>query len=199
MSGDTIIRDPASPFDWRDSLSFIGRANPGGNGPFPTYECAMSKSIVDPFGMGSFQHSVGIGDEDTLNGLNSCWTAAGAVYTGNKLDWSSNPWDNPLHYPVFLLQSAGPAMETKKVHQGESFLRIHPNPFNPATIISFDLGPGRSGTLQIFDIRGKMVFERPVQGSGTVVWNAGELGSGVYVLKAVSAGRTYSRRLVLQR
>jgi hypothetical protein len=76
---------------------------------------------------------------------------------------------------------------------------IYPNPFNPSTSISYNLGLSRTGTLQIFDIRGKMVFERLIQDSGTFTWDASGLGSGVYVLKALSAGKTYSRKLVLQR
>ena len=78
-------------------------------------------------------------------------------------------------------------------------LGIRPNPFNPSTSIAYNLGPARTGTLQIFDICGKMVFERPIRGSGTVVWDAEGLGSGVYVLKVISGGKIYSRKLVLQR
>jgi hypothetical protein len=53
--------------------------------------------------------------------------------------------------------------------------------------------------MKIFDIRGKMVFEKFIRGSGTVIWDAAGLGSGIYILKAVSEGRIFSRKLVLQR
>jgi ligand-binding sensor domain-containing protein len=80
-----------------------------------------------------------------------------------------------------------------------SQISILPNPFNPSASISYNLGSNRTGTMQIFNIQGKMVFERPIQGSGTVIWDASGLGSGVYVLKAFSARKTYSRKLILQR
>jgi hypothetical protein len=130
----------------------MGRANSTGNGRFPTYECAMNKSIIDPFGMRTFQHSVGIGDEDTVNGLNACWTAVGAFYAGEKVNPSSNPWDNPLHYPTFLLQSAGPAVETKKGLEEKFSLGILPNPFYSSTSISYNLVPNRTGTMEIFGL-----------------------------------------------
>ena len=78
-------------------------------------------------------------------------------------------------------------------------LWILPNPFNPSTRISYNLGQGRTGVMRIFNIRGRLVFERAIQGSGTVIWDASDLGSGVYVLKALSAGKTYSRKIILQR
>jgi hypothetical protein len=76
---------------------------------------------------------------------------------------------------------------------------VSPNPFNPSTRISCNLGQGRTGALQIFDIRGKLVFSRPIQGSGTVIWDAAGQGSGVYVLKVLSTGKIRSRKLILQR
>jgi hypothetical protein len=78
-------------------------------------------------------------------------------------------------------------------------LTINPNPFRPFTSISYNLSPNATGAMQIFDIRGKMVFERPIQGSGTLTWDARGLGSGLYMLKVFSVEKTYSRKLVLQR
>ena len=78
-------------------------------------------------------------------------------------------------------------------------MTVSPNPFNPTNSISYNLRLNRPGTIKIFDISGKMVFERVIEGLGTVMWDASGLGSGVYVLKVLSAGKARSRKLVLQR
>ena len=81
----------------------------------------------------------------------------------------------------------------------QDIILVYPNPFNPTTRILYNLEPSQQGTIKIYDIRGKMVFERLIQGSGTIIWDAAGLGSGVYMLKVLSAGKIHSHKLVLQR
>ena len=117
---------------------------------------------------------------------------------------SENPWTqdgNTMHLVVESndLHDISVEKSSETSSLWTIIFHIFPNPFNPSTSISYNLGPGRTGTLQIFDIRGKMVFERAVQGAGTVVWDAAGLGSGIYVFKVISEGKIHSRKLVLQR
>ncbi len=63
-------------------------------------------------------------------------------------------------------------------------LAAHPNPFNPATRLSYTLPRGGLAELRILDARGRVVA-RPLQrdlpaGPGTVDWQARDLASGVY-------------------
>jgi len=118
--------------------------------------------------------------------------------------FSDNPWTkdgNTMHLVVESSDLQSISNERKYGIYSENSLigPISPNPFKPAASIPYHLGFGLKGTLQIFDLRGRLVFSRPIQGSGTVTWDASGLGSGVYLLKALSAGKTYSRKLVLQR
>ena len=117
---------------------------------------------------------------------------------------SDNPWTldgNTVHIVVESkdLNMASVERQPKMFSSSSLIGPIYPNPFNPSTSITYNLGFNCPGAIQIFDIRGKIVFERPIQRSGTVMWNASNLGSGVYILKVLSAGKIYSHKLVLQR
>lgn len=76
----------------------------------------------------------------------------------------------------------------------------YPNPFNPSTMLAFDLPqPGRA-TLEVFDVTGRRVAvlfdeERPA-GRHTVVWDAAGCASGVYISRLTAAGQVRTRRLV---
>lgn len=67
----------------------------------------------------------------------------------------------------------------------------HPNPFNPATVIEYQLPSGQtSGVLRIWDASGRMIDEfqlsRP---SGSVVWDARGQASGVYLYQVGNQAR----------
>lgn len=59
-----------------------------------------------------------------------------------------------------------------------------PNPFNPATVIRFTMPSGGFVTLTVHDVLGRqvaMLRKGPASaGDHSVVWNAGDLPSGVY-------------------
>ncbi|MCL2065273.1 MAG: T9SS type A sorting domain-containing protein [Candidatus Cloacimonetes bacterium] len=81
-----------------------------------------------------------------------------------------------------------------------------PNPFNPETIISFNIAVDSVVSIDIFNIRGqrvrKLVNDRFERGSHNVVWNGKddvgrELGSGVYLYRMQTDVFADVRRLVL--
>jgi hypothetical protein len=85
-------------------------------------------------------------------------------------------------------------------------LQVHPNPFNPATTISFRLGqPGRC-TVRIYDLLGKLVrtihagqLEAGVQ---QFRWTGNDeagarVASGVYFLRVVGNQTVVNRKLML--
>jgi len=93
--------NPSSPYIVGTNL-FTAAASKG-NGGFPVYEFSILKSMVDPFGMGSYQFSVGTEDQDDSNRTDMQYLGFGTYYTGPKQDWNNNPWDNPLYYPTYNL------------------------------------------------------------------------------------------------
>ena len=82
----------------------------------------------------------------------------------------------------------------------------HPNPFNPATTIRFDIGKAGRTTLRIYDVRGSLVRtlfdEWHPAGSGAATWDgrddAGRVAaSGVYVYRLTAGGESRARKMVL--
>jgi len=72
-------------------------------------------------------------------------------------------------------------------------LEASPNPFCSSVRIRAPF----TVSLKVFNTAGKIVAS--FEGKGEIVWNAGRLPSGLYLLKAVSGGRVYTTRLLLSR
>ncbi len=88
--------------------------------------------------------------------------------------------------------------------------RLHqnvPNPFNPSTTIRFDVaGKGGRVTLQIFDVRGRLVrtlLDAPVAAGGkSVRWDGrddagGSVATGVYLYRLNAPGFSETRKMLL--
>jgi Secretion system C-terminal sorting domain len=76
-----------------------------------------------------------------------------------------------------------------------------PNPFNPTTVISYQLPATGHATLKIFDVLGKEVVtlvdqEKPA-GVYRETWDASRLASGVYFCRLTSGNFTQTRKLLL--
>ena len=84
----------------------------------------------------------------------------------------------------------------------------HPNPFNPATTIGFELPEKAFATLHVYDVAGRRVAtvlskELPA-GPQRVIWDGKTAGgkpvaSGVYFYSLTAGGRTATKKMVLLR
>jgi hypothetical protein len=77
----------------------------------------------------------------------------------------------------------------------------YPNPFNPST--SFELNVGQSGdvSVMVYNVNGQvvdMIYEGPMDaGVYSMTWNASDLSSGMYIIKANNADVTVSQKIML--
>ena len=83
-----------------------------------------------------------------------------------------------------------------------------PNPFNPATTISYSIPEGVAGqvSLKVFDMRGRLVRtlvdEVKEAGNYTIFWdgaaeNGNKVASGVYFYRMISGSFSQTRKMVL--
>jgi len=80
-------------------------------------------------------------------------------------------------------------------------IRIYPNPFNITTTVVFNIYKAGQAELQIYDIRGRRVLNRKYSwlsaGTYTVNFDARNLASGIYFLRAVVSGSARTAKLTL--
>ncbi|MDP4115244.1 MAG: T9SS type A sorting domain-containing protein [Bacteroidota bacterium] len=77
----------------------------------------------------------------------------------------------------------------------------YPNPFNPSTIICYQLPKNGWVTIKVYDILGNevktLVNENKSPGSYTVCFDAGRLSSGVYIYRIVAGEYKASKKMML--
>jgi len=76
---------------------------------------------------------------------------------------------------------------------------IYPNPFNTACKIDFNLPNSPDLSVAIYDIKGQMIdeFSGLSGGKGSVVWDASDCPSGVYLVCATSENTRLVKRVLL--
>jgi tetratricopeptide (TPR) repeat protein len=84
-----------------------------------------------------------------------------------------------------------------------SLFANYPNPFNPSTVIRYDLPKDGLVTIKVYDILGRkvttLVNEFKAAGKYSVTFNAGNLASGVYIYQLGARGFVINKKLVLMK
>ena len=77
----------------------------------------------------------------------------------------------------------------------------YPNPFNPTTEFSYIIGESGQVSVSVYDINGRMVAELANEyrnaGSYRLEWNAGNVSSGVYLIKMIVNNHTAIQKIML--
>ena len=81
-----------------------------------------------------------------------------------------------------------------------SLSNAYPNPFNPVTMLTYDVPSDMNVSMGIYDVRGRLVEElvndMRDQGRYEITWNADQHSSGVYMIK-MTAGRAVKVQKVM--
>jgi hypothetical protein len=76
-----------------------------------------------------------------------------------------------------------------------------PNPFNPSTVIGFQVGTQDLASLRVYDIMGRevavLVDEVMPAGEHFVTFDASNLASGVYVYRLIVGSEVFTKRMTL--
>jgi hypothetical protein len=82
-------------------------------------------------------------------------------------------------------------------------LSNYPNPFNPTTVIQFQVQSFGLVSLKVYDLLGReiavLVREQKEPGVYSVRWDAGHLPSGMYFYRLESANKFYIQKMLLVR
>ena len=77
----------------------------------------------------------------------------------------------------------------------------YPNPFNPTTSLTLDISDQSYASVKVFNLRGEVVGvllnDMVDAGSYTMTWDATNLSSGVYMIKAEANGQIAAQKVML--
>jgi CotH kinase protein/Lamin Tail Domain/Chitobiase/beta-hexosaminidase C-terminal domain/Secretion system C-terminal sorting domain/Divergent InlB B-repeat domain len=97
--------------------------------------------------------------------------------------------------------SDGVSFDEDKLPQSELKLRNYPNPFNPATTISFTLEATQQVKINIYNIRGELVSELANEtmpaGRHQIEFTGNEFASGIYFYQVEVPGISETRKMIL--
>jgi len=82
-----------------------------------------------------------------------------------------------------------------------SLSNAYPNPFNPVTMLAYDVPSDMVVNMGIYDVRGRLVDElvngMREQGRYEVTWNADQHSSGVYMIKMTAGSAVKVQKVML--
>ena len=124
--------------------------------------------------------------------LNICEVEPDINYRGNRIAGLK-----------FTTSSNGTSVRSESTHLVSTFelQNCYPNPFNPTTMITFQLSKSSDINLTIYDIAGREVAtlfngEKPA-GIYSLPWNASNSSSGVYFYKITAGNFSQVKKMVL--
>ncbi|MEJ2628862.1 MAG: T9SS type A sorting domain-containing protein, partial [bacterium] len=84
-----------------------------------------------------------------------------------------------------------------------TLLQNYPNPFNARTYIRFQLYSEDLVSLKIYNLLGKevetLIKENRPAGQYEIVWDAGDLSSGIYLYQLIIGDYRETKKLILQK
>lgn len=220
--GNQILVDPAG------NLVVTGWAGPG----FPTTPGAYDESYnagrnvfvakLNSFGRELLYSSfLGGSGDDRDNGLaldplgyvvlggttnsGNFPTTPGAYYE----TWNGGYWDGWVSkLSLSLSDPTAVGDDSAEIPSGGLNLAVHPNPFNPQTIISFTLERADMTEIGVYDLAGRRVRELANQefstGSHSLTWNGRDsngqaVPSGTYLIRIQTESGVQARKVMLVR
>lgn len=156
---------------------------------------------LDALGVLQWSKTIGGNLDDWADHL-TITSDGGYIITGITESYGAGDWDAWLVRMVTDSQ-AGVEERIEEIPSMVTLSQNYPNPFNTSTSIVFRIPKSNGVELAVYDLRGKQVeiLARGYLKAGThsIVWDAGDLPSGIYLCKLVIGEYRETRKLVLQR
>lgn len=142
-----------------------------------------------------------------INVINGCELEL-LVHDGGvgNIDYDHADWANAKIWigPVNIAENSGPLLLPQKT----GLIGNYPNPFNPGTVIAFQLHKAADVKIVIYNVIGqkvKTLLDAPYKaGSYKIEWNGTNdtgtnVGSGIYLYKMTAGDVTRVRKMILMR
>jgi hypothetical protein len=92
-------------------------------------------------------------------------------------------------------------VDIKTTHTNGMLARVHPNPFNPLTTISYQLAEVSRVSLAVYDVSGRKVVDLVTgwrdAGMHAVTFDGSDLASGIYIARLTAGDFQQTRKLLL--
>jgi hypothetical protein len=195
--------------DSTESLLYNFGANVGDSWELPSqYSCtygvkikltSKTDTVITPAGTFTncyvFGHQPGCMD----GGMNGSWFAKGV----GEVRWWMESFAGLIDFRLasYMLVTSVGSPARKFVTDSYDMLHNYPNPFNPSTVIGYQIPAKSFVTLKVIDVLGRdvtvLVDKEQQAGSYQAMWNAAGFPSGIYF--AILRAQAYSsvRKLVL--
>ena len=134
---------------------------------------------------------------DTLVSGEYYWKVC--AHSNRDTVWASGSNINPWSFTIVTVS----INQLKPVLTEYRLYNNYPNPFNPTTTLRYELPKDSRVTLSVFDINGReiarLVNETQPAGCYSLIWHAGEIGSGIYFYR-IQAGEFHQvKKMVLMK
>ena len=180
------------PTDW--ALFFENRA---GRVYFAGFETAGLQSLISSDGVLVHLRFEVRENVDARASMPLAFTSTLSAGNRNGVDLAATGVDGQ----VVLGGNTGTAIEGEELPKEFALGQNYPNPFNPATAISFALPHADQIRIEVYDALGRLIRvladgQFPA-GAHSVVFEAGNLASGVYLYRLITTRHTINRHMVL--
>jgi len=155
-----------------------------------TFPTGSAKNQIYKFGLNGYDNEAGFGQDHSVN-LDGVVESFFDVFV--EFGSNGSQWD--------CFDGCVETVDARETPSSFALAQNVPNPFNPATTLSFTLDRTANASLKVYDLSGAQVatLVNGLVEAGTheVVFDGSKLASGVYVYTLQSEGAVESRKMVL--
>jgi subtilisin family serine protease len=121
------------------------------------------------------------------------------MMTADNADYPDNDYGYGIIDIMAAIDYETNSIDDEFLPKDISILSVYPNPFNPTTIIRFNVETTHESQLRIYDINGRLV-ETLVDGivnpgEYKIEWNASDVASGIYFLRLKTINSVYTKKI----
>lgn len=143
----------------------------------------------------------------------SAYTRANSPLPSNTIhnvcsDQNGTLWIHPHNNGLYSMNYNTASADDPALPQPASLVTNYPNPFNPKTVISFDLPKSMAAEIGIYNLKGQLVKSYPKstysEGNHRLSWDGKSedgkpCGSGIYFVRVSGEGLSLSHKMTLMK